>query len=50
MITPSDLFSFKAKVYKLKNQLNSENVGTLEKLLADKYLNEVLFLLEELKL
>lgn len=45
----TDYYSFKAKLYKLKLKLDSEQVSANEKQLADKYLNEVLFLLEELK-
>lgn len=49
MIHPIDFYSFKAKIYRLKNNLNNEPNNLEEKKLADKYLNEVLFLLEELK-
>lgn len=49
MIYPTDIYSLKAKVNKLKNTLNSEPANVQEKQLAERYLNEVLFLLEELR-
>jgi hypothetical protein len=49
MVYLTDLYSFKAKIYKLKLKLDNELVSHNEKQFADKYLNEILFLLEGLK-
>lgn len=49
MVTNTDIFAFKAKIHKLKHKLKNEPVPESQKWLADLYLNEVLFLLEELK-
>jgi hypothetical protein len=50
MVELTDLYSFKAKVYKLKLKLSVDKGSEEQKSLADQYLNEVLFLLEELKI
>jgi hypothetical protein len=49
MIHPTDVYTLKAKVHKLKHKLYAEPSSIHEKQLAERYLNEVLFLLEELK-
>ena len=49
MINITDYFSLKSKVYKLKLSLDNEPSNIEEKRLADKYLSQVLFLLEELR-
>jgi hypothetical protein len=50
MVELTDLYSFMAKVYKLKLKLSDDKGSDEQKSLADQYLNEVLFLLEELKI
>jgi hypothetical protein len=50
MVEIQDIYSFIAKVHKLKLKLASEQGSQAQKALADQYLNEVLFLLQELKL
>ena len=49
MIHITDVYTFKAKLNKLKHKLNDEKISESEKQLVNKYLNEVFFLLEELK-
>jgi hypothetical protein len=44
----TDVYALKAKLHLLKHRLKSEPKSSQEKDLADKYLNEVLFLVEAL--
>lgn len=50
MVQITDVYSLIAKVQKLKLNLSAEAGSQEQKRLADQYLNEVLFLLESLKL
>jgi hypothetical protein len=49
MVHIIDVYRTIAKVHKLKLKLSNEAGSQEQKRLADQYLNEVLFLLEELK-
>ena len=50
MVHPIDIYELKAKLHRLKNNLNSENKTWQEKELANKYLNKVLDYVNELQL
>lgn len=50
MVHVTDVYALKAKLNLLKHKLNSEQRPYQEKDLADKYLNEVLFLVDSLLL
>jgi hypothetical protein len=50
MIHVTDVYALKAKLDHLKHKLYSESKSQQEKDLADKYLNEVLFLVDTLLL
>jgi hypothetical protein len=49
-ILPSDIYTLKAKLYRLKHDLNAENKSWQEKELANKYLNKVLDYVDEVQL
>lgn len=49
MIHITDIYELKAKIHKLKQQLDNEPKWQYEKDLANKYLNKVLELVDELK-
>lgn len=49
MIHIIDIYELKAKIHKLKHQLDNEPNWQHEKDLANKYLNKVLELVDELK-
>jgi hypothetical protein len=48
MITITDIYQLKARVHRLKHDLNSENRSWQEKEFANKYLNKVLDYIDEL--
>ena len=50
MVDINDIYSFKARVHKLKHKLDQEPKSNQEKELANKYLNQVLDCLDELRL
>lgn len=50
MVSATDIYELKAKVHKLKHQLNQESKTFSEKDLANRYLNKVLDLIDEVKL
>ena len=49
-ILPTDIYSLKAKIFKLKHELNEEKRYPGEKELVHKYLNKVLDCIDELQL
>jgi hypothetical protein len=50
MVNITDIYELKAKLNKLKHQLNKESKSYQEKELANKYLDKVFDYLDELKL
>ena len=49
MITNTDIFALKAKIHRLKHNLNAENRSWQEKEFGNKYLNYVLDYIAELE-
>lgn len=50
MIHNTDIFELKAKLNKLKLKLDEEPANIYEKTLANRYLNEVLHLVEQIRI
>jgi hypothetical protein len=49
-IFPTDIYSLKAKIFKLKHEVNNQPIYPGEKELVHKYLNKVLDYIDELQL
>ena len=50
MVHINDIYELKARLYRLKHNLNSENKSWQDKELANKYLNKVIDYVNELQL
>jgi len=50
MIHITDIYSLQSKIHKLKFRINDEQISDHEKWMINKYLNEVLDYIDELRL